>query len=220
AKTAYTRKKETGRPAVWTSKYGSVTFNQYGRGFPTGGMNEAGLVVEVMTLRATVYPAADSRPVVGSLQWVQHQLDNCSTVDEVIASDARVRILSGSKAPGLHFLVSDKKGKCASIEFLAGKMVVHTGGSMPVMALANTTYAESVKRWKTDDDARNGGSDSVSRFIRAADMVNAYAGISKPPVDYAFDILSRVASRTRTQWRIVYEQTNGRIHFTTRTNKK
>ncbi|MCP4694744.1 MAG: hypothetical protein GY859_42340, partial [Desulfobacterales bacterium] len=111
--------------------------------------------------------------------------------------------------------------KCASIEFLAGKMVVHTGENMPVMVLANTTYTESVKRWKADADARNGGSDSVSRFIRAADMVSAHdAGISRPPVDYAFDILSRVASRTRTQWRIVYEQTNGRIHFTTRTNKK
>src|SRR5262245_52821757 len=31
-------------PARWVSKYGSVTFNQYGREFPTGGMNEKGLV--------------------------------------------------------------------------------------------------------------------------------------------------------------------------------
>jgi len=27
-------------PATWTSKYGSVTFNQYGREFPSGGINE------------------------------------------------------------------------------------------------------------------------------------------------------------------------------------
>ena len=33
------------RPAKWTSAYGSLTFNQYGREFPCGGMNEAGLVV-------------------------------------------------------------------------------------------------------------------------------------------------------------------------------
>ena len=33
--------------ASWTSKFGSVTFNQYGREWPSGGMNEAGLVVEV-----------------------------------------------------------------------------------------------------------------------------------------------------------------------------
>ena len=29
-------------PAKWISRYGSVTFNQYGRENPTGGMNEAG----------------------------------------------------------------------------------------------------------------------------------------------------------------------------------
>ncbi|HOC73269.1 MAG TPA: hypothetical protein PKL54_10660, partial [Candidatus Hydrogenedentes bacterium] len=35
----------TAPPAEWTSKYGSVTFNQIAREFPCGGMNEAGLVV-------------------------------------------------------------------------------------------------------------------------------------------------------------------------------
>jgi len=36
---------ESPNPAKWISRYGSVTFNQYGRENPTGGMNEAGLVV-------------------------------------------------------------------------------------------------------------------------------------------------------------------------------
>jgi choloylglycine hydrolase len=30
----------------WVSKYGSITFNQYGWEQPSGGMNEAGLVIE------------------------------------------------------------------------------------------------------------------------------------------------------------------------------
>src|SRR2546423_6607847 len=34
----------TSTPASWTSRFASVTLNQYGRDFPTGGMNEAGLV--------------------------------------------------------------------------------------------------------------------------------------------------------------------------------
>ena len=41
-------RKAKGTPASWVSKYGSVTFNQYGRELPTGGMNEAGLVVETI----------------------------------------------------------------------------------------------------------------------------------------------------------------------------
>jgi len=31
--------KDPGRYAVWTSKYGSLTFNQYGREMPLGGIN-------------------------------------------------------------------------------------------------------------------------------------------------------------------------------------
>jgi penicillin V acylase-like amidase (Ntn superfamily) len=32
-------------PARWTSKYGSVTINQWGREFPMRGLNEAGLAI-------------------------------------------------------------------------------------------------------------------------------------------------------------------------------
>ena len=59
------------RPASWTSKYGSVTFNQYGRDFPSGGMNEKGLAIELMWLEGSRYPAADARPGVDNLQWIQ-----------------------------------------------------------------------------------------------------------------------------------------------------
>ena len=38
---------EEASSAVWTSKYGSVTFNQYGVGFPQGGINETGLTYRV-----------------------------------------------------------------------------------------------------------------------------------------------------------------------------
>ena len=51
-----------GNTISWTSRYGSITFNQYGKEFPTGGMNENGLVVELMWLDATVYPGPDDRP--------------------------------------------------------------------------------------------------------------------------------------------------------------
>ncbi|MFX0203222.1 MAG: hypothetical protein ACFFCW_44530, partial [Candidatus Hodarchaeota archaeon] len=47
----------------WISKYGSITFNQYGREFPLGGINEAGLIIEFLVSRiATKYPSPDSRP--------------------------------------------------------------------------------------------------------------------------------------------------------------
>jgi len=51
--------------------------------FPLGGMNEAGLIVETMVLEDTQYPSPDSRPEVETLQWVQYQLDNFSTIEAV-----------------------------------------------------------------------------------------------------------------------------------------
>ena len=51
--------KQTNKALTWTSKFGSVTFNQSGREFPLGGINEAGLVVESMMLDDTYYSKSD-----------------------------------------------------------------------------------------------------------------------------------------------------------------
>src|SRR5262249_50326576 len=72
-------------PATWISKYGSVTFNQYGRENPMGGMNEAGLVIELMWLDEAKYPAHDQREVVDVLEWIQYHLDTAATTGEVLA---------------------------------------------------------------------------------------------------------------------------------------
>lgn len=126
------------RPAEWVSKYGSVTFNQLGREFPYGGMNEKGLVIEIMWLDESVYPAPDERPTLNEVQWIQYQLDNCETVEDVIESMKHVRI--GQNWSKIHYLVCDRPGNVAAIEFVDGKSVIHMGGSMPVAALTNSTY--------------------------------------------------------------------------------
>jgi choloylglycine hydrolase len=72
---------ETDRPPTWTAQYGSVTFNQYGREFPVGGMNEAGLAVEVLWNFSVDYPDPDKRPSLNELQWIQYQLDNYASVN-------------------------------------------------------------------------------------------------------------------------------------------
>src|SRR6185436_5175860 len=81
-----------GKTISWVSKYGSITFNQYGKEFPTAGMNEKGLVVELMWLDGTHYPQKDQRPSVDVLQWIQYELDNSATVEQVIKTDATLRI--------------------------------------------------------------------------------------------------------------------------------
>src|SRR5258706_15796013 len=61
------------RAAEWRAEHASLTFNQYGVELPNGGMNDAGLVVEIMWLDSTVLPAPDARPAGGELQWVPYK---------------------------------------------------------------------------------------------------------------------------------------------------
>lgn len=207
-------------PAKWVSKYGSVSFNQFGREFPSGGMNEAGLVVELMWLDGTKYPSPDDRPAVGgTLSWIQYQLDNSATIEDVIASDKLIRITQNSVP--LHYLVADKSGKCMSVEFFDGKLVYHTGDKMPVKVLTNNTYEESAEYLKmhegfggTQKPVKDEG--SLSRFVRACGMVNSYKpAAGQNAVDYGFGILNEVSQGEYTKWSIVYDIKNLAVYFKT-----
>lgn len=205
--------------AHWTSKYGSITFNQYGRELPCGGINEAGLMIEVMWLDETVYPERDARKALTNLQWIQYQLDNHATVAEVIASDQAVRIQKDCPAD-VHFLACDRTGACVTVEMLDGQTVMHTGADLPARVLTNSTYRQSAaylrrhKGFGGDAPLPEGGK-SLARFVRAAARATAYdAGKDGPPLDYALATLDCVHA-DRTQWNIVYDQAAGRVYFRT-----
>ena len=101
------------KPLSWISKYGSITFNQWGREFPSGGINDKGLVVVQTMYISTKYPDPDIRPSISELQWIQFQLDNFSTVQEVIYNDKFLRITNNSIP--LHYIICDKTGNIAVI---------------------------------------------------------------------------------------------------------
>lgn len=195
------------RAASWTSRFGSVTFNQYGVASPSGGINEAGLAIELMWLDETRYPDADERPVVGNLEWIQYQLDRNATVAEVVASDRQVRI--ADNAP-LHYLVADRSGEVAVIEFLDGRLQARRGADVPVPALANDPYAEELASWRRAEDRH-------SRFARAGRRALDFRanGRRDDAVDYAFTTLRGVAQPS-TQWSIVYDLRGGELFFRTK----
>lgn len=200
-------------PAKWISSYGSVTFNQYGRENPSGGMNEKGLVIELMWLDDTQYPRGDERPTVGTLEWIQYQLDNSANVQEVIQNAEKIRIASEVK---IHYLVNDKQGNSATVEFIDGKLVAHTSDKLPLTALANDTYEKSLNYSKNNPVEKSKTESSLDRFARAAEKSRAFADKPKTEeesVKYAFDILENVAQKGYTQWSIVYDQQRGKIHF-------
>jgi penicillin V acylase-like amidase (Ntn superfamily) len=214
------------RPARWTSTYGSVTFNQYGRELPLGGMNEVGLVVEVLWLDESVYPAPDERPALGCLQWVQYMLDTCAAAAEAVATLEEVRVADDDTGR-VHYFIADAAGGCAVVEFLDGKAVVSAGDvDMPARALANNTYDESLsflsmyeqKEGTPDDIAGDGSLERFSRAAIAAAYFDSAPLDSATAADYAAGVLDDVASPDYSRWLIVYDVAEGRVYFRTREN--
>ena len=215
----------------WISRFGSATFNVFAREWPPDGINEAGLfIASVMGEGKGIdeYPEPDSRTPMSGLSWIQYSLDNFSTVNEVIASFLRIRPakpLDENNSIASHWLVSDSRGNCASIEFRGGQMVCHTGWTMPVHVLANSTYDDSIDfyRWFQIQNLISPISipadyrPSLLRFAVAGDRVKKYRPHrSGPAVDYAFQILEDVEidpPDNSALWSIVYNSANKRIHF-------
>lgn len=213
---------------VWESLYGSISFNQFGKEFPYGGMNERGLVIAQMYLAQTIYPDIDGRKVISPLQWIQYHLDVSSSVEEVIASDSILRI-SNEMPVGIHFLICDSTGKAASIEFINGEMVCHIDEKLPIPLLTNNTYDESISYLKQFDIL--GGADTVKWnniydikptedytltinkvFTTAANnMVNGQN--SSNLITKAFEVLQSVAINNHTKWSTVFDITNKTIYF-------
>jgi choloylglycine hydrolase len=205
----------TGEYARWTSRYGSLTFNLVGYQLVWAGMNEAGLVISTMALGESLAPAPDERPPLVTPLWIQYQLDNSSTVEEVMASESQVRIAPPPPRTVDHYLVCDRQGDCATIEFLDGKTVYHAGETLPAKALANSIYEKSVRAWQTSKLSDN----SLTRFGIAADRVTSFEPTnSESAVEYAFDTLARASSPSWTMWSIVFDPKNLQAYFRTKWN--
>jgi choloylglycine hydrolase len=209
------------RPAKWVSRHASLTFNQYGRELANGGLNDAGLVVEVLWLDESVDPPPDERPTVSELQLVQYLLDTSATTAEAVAAARGVRV---SRVHGkIHYFVCDRGGACAVLEHVGGRLVVATGPGpgLPVRTLANDTYARSLAALRTHQGFGGSqpippGRGSLARFVRASALAaaagrDATAGL----VAAAFAALESTAQGAYTKWRIVYEPAAGRVHFRT-----
>lgn len=212
---------DAGPALTWTSRHASLTFNQLGRDMPMGGMNEAGLVVEILWLEQTRYESPDPRPSVNESQWIQWQLDTASSVAEVLRNAALARVAM-VRAP-VHYFVCDRAGACAVVEYLQGRLAVHHAETLVTPVLANDSYATSMHAFARymGIGAQRGvprGHSSSARFLRAAEAVRAFslAEVRKQDSDavaFAFDALTRVRQPGYTQWQLVYETRAGRVHF-------
>lgn len=204
---------QVAQPMTWVAKYGSVTYNPFGVEMPNGGMNEAGLVVEMLWLNEAQFSSPDSRKEVSALQWIQYQLDTAATVREVVASNAFLRI--NETVAKVHYMVADASGAVAVIEFIDGKIIVHQDAQLPSPVLANDVYSACVTALRNGDKGSESAGaakpPSYQRFETLAAVAGQQPTLTKDPAAYAWRALDRVRHQHYTQFQWVYDTAERRI---------
>lgn len=170
----------------WTSKYGSVSNVGYDIGV-SEGMNEKGLVVNLLYLPGTSYTYTDGTPdnrlIMSSSLWAQYVLDNFSTVAEAVQNlkqdvfriDAPA--MPGGSPTTVHMAISDLTGNSAIVEYLDGKLSIHEGKQYQVLTNA-PPYDQQLavnEYWKAVGGMNMlpGTNRSYDRFARASFYINA-----------------------------------------------
>ena len=160
---------------AWTSAYGSVIAAGYDAA-TTDGINEAGLVANLLYLGTAQYGVRDlERPGLSVTAWAQYALDMFATVDEAVAAlgsepfQIVAPILPGGFEPSLHLSLTDASGDSAIFEHIDGRLVIHHSRNYQVMT-NDPTFAEQlalVDQWKSNGGTLPGSEDPADRFIRA-----------------------------------------------------
>ena len=168
------RNGEVGKdPMRWKSKYGSVITSAYDI-CSTDGMNEKGLVANLLWLAESSYPQWNGeRPALSIAAWVQYMLDNFATVDEAVAEVEKntFDVVSdmmpdGTRMATLHLSISDATGNNAIFEYVDGKLDIHHSKAYQVM----TNSPVFDQQLALDDYWKNiGGTTFLPGTNRAAD---------------------------------------------------
>ncbi len=204
------------KPPAWTSQHASITFNQYGHGFPNGGMNDAGVVIDALWLPGSRPPPPADTPSLNELQLIQYLLDQADDLDELIhlARATRVSRIYGD----IHYFACDREARCATLELLQGQLTITTGDDLTSPVLTNTPYADSLDfatRHRTlHPDEPPQGPSSLARFTRAA------AAADQRPKGQLQQRALALLDDTRdpdgsTRWQIVYDPAHLTLTFRT-----
>jgi len=209
----------TDEQATWTSRFGSISFNQNGKDMPYGGMNEKGLVVEMLWLELTKYNISEEKKYVNELEWIQYQLDNFETVQQVIdhLSDLKIYPIKGK----IHYIVTDSNGQSVIIEYLNGKPTTYKKEANICQAITNNSVFHSEPYKNQIKGIRKNNTASTYRYYQLEQEISNINNQSELNETKAFNILKRVTipkGDFKTMWSIVYNINQRSVSFFTDTH--
>lgn len=226
------------RSAKWTSQYGSLIVSGYDIA-TADGMNEAGLVANLLWEVEATYPEDDGKtPLVSVSVFPQYLLDRYATVAEAVAGLRAdpVLVVSGDVPVGppgrratVHVSLSDASGDSAVIEFVAGQMVIHHDRKYQVMTneptyerqLAILDYWQGVN----PREFLPGTVRATDRFVRAHHYINSVVQSADPRIAAAavFSVIRQTSvpwgisiadqpNLSTTRWRVVADHKDRRYY--------
>lgn len=222
----------------WTSKHGSVISSAFDAA-TADGMNEKGLVANLLYLAESEYPqvaANDRRPPLCISVWAQYVLDQFATVAEAVdALRAEpfyvVPVISPDGHAGMvHLAISDPTGDSAIFEYVDGKLVIHHGREFQVMTnspiydqqIALNAYWEQIG----GTVMLPGTNRAADRFARASFYIKAIPQTAnmEEAIASCFGVIRNASvplgittpgqpNISSTRWRTVSDQKNMRYFF-------
>ena len=157
---------------------------------PFDGMNERGLTVGMMAVDHAEGPMGSGRPRVGELGLMRILLDRAATVKEALALMERYEV--DLTDPPLHYLLADRTGDGAVVEYLGGRLRVFRSPD-PWLVSTNFLLGEVAP---ADRDR------ACWRYAAVSARLAASRGVLGAPE--ALGLLEAVAV-PRTRWSAVYE---------------
>ncbi|MDC0535571.1 linear amide C-N hydrolase [Francisellaceae bacterium] len=121
----------------WKNKYGFLGMQAFNGGNMVDGMNTKGLSFSALYLQGTKYPnynASDNKPVIGVYDLGNYILSEASNVDDALKLLKSHQVVNSAISAGngkyiknlpLHYVIRDKTGHSAVIEFIDGKMKIY-----------------------------------------------------------------------------------------------
>ena len=202
------RNSNTATPLIWTSKYGSVVTTIY-EGAAADGMNEAGLVANMLYLAEVQVSAREPKATRGPRCRSRHGCSMCWTTTPppprrsracARKSSASCPIVAPTGEPGtVHLSISDASGDSAIFEFIDGKLVIHHGREYQIMTNSPTyrPAAGLAAYWKNIGGSvmLPGTNRAADRFARMSYYINEATQTADPrrAVATVFSVMRNVS---------------------------
>lgn len=225
----------------WISKYGSVVSTSWDIA-SSDGMNEKGLVANLLWLGESEYPKFDpkgrKKGIAISL-WAQYFLDNFATVKEAVEQARKEKfVIVSDYIPGterfttVHLSLSDASGDNAVFEYLGGKLIIHHSPEYTVMT-NSPVFDEQLalnNYWKGIPGTvmLPGTNRAADRFVRASYYIDAIPKTvdTRTAVASVFSVIRNCSvpygittenepNISSTRWRSVSDQKNLVYYFET-----